>query len=307
MSNILLVLSSILIGLLLQRIKEFPTEAPKALNAYLIYVVLPAVSLLYISRLELSPSLLLPISVAWIIFSLSWMLFGYLGKILGWKRNTIGCLIICGGLSNTGFVGYPIIEAIYGAEGLKIAVLVDQPGSFLVVSSLAIIVASLYGAEKMRKRDISKRMLVFPPFLFFLLALFLNIFRIEIRGLAQEILESFAATLTPIALIAVGLQIKIKLRDIKDNFLWYGLIHKLLLIPTIIFLVYYWLLQSEGEQNLIFKVSVMEAAMAPMITSSIIATNYNLRPKLASLLVGMGIPLSFLTLTGWYYLLEYFR
>lgn len=183
MSNIILVITSILVGLFLQRIKEFPVDAPKALNAYLIYVVLPAVSLLYISKLNLNPSLLLPISVAWIVFSLSWMLFGYLGKKMGWKRNTIGCLIICGGLSNTGFVGYPIIEAIYGAEGLKIAVLVDQPGSFLVVSSLAIIVASLYGAEKMRKRDISRRMLLFPPFLFFILSLLLNVFQVEIRGL----------------------------------------------------------------------------------------------------------------------------
>lgn len=307
MSNILLVITSILVGLLLQRIKEFPVEAPKALNAYLIYVVLPAVSLLYISKLNLTPSLLLPISVAWIVFSLSWMLFGYVGKNRGWKRNTIGCLIICGGLSNTGFVGYPIIEAIYGAEGLKIAVLVDQPGSFLVVSSLAIIVASLYGAEKMRKRDISKRMLLFPPFLFFILSLLLNVFQVEIRGVVQDILESFAGTLTPIALIAVGLQIKIKTKDIKDNFLWIGLIHKLLLIPLVIFLVYHWILGMDPEQNLIFKVSVMEAAMAPMITSSIIATNYNLRPKLASLLVGIGIPLSFLTLTGWYYLLELLR
>ncbi|MBD3629194.1 AEC family transporter [Cyclobacterium sp.] len=307
MANILLVIISILVGILLQRIREFPTDAPKALNAYLIYVVLPAVSLLHISKLELSLSLLLPISVAWIVFSLSWLLFGYLGKKFDWKRNTIGCLIICGGLSNTGFVGYPIIEAIYGIEGLKIAVLVDQPGSFLVVSSLAIIVASIYGEEKMRKRDISKKMLLFPPFLFFILALLLNLFQVEIRGMVEHVLRSFSATLTPIALIAVGLQIKIRPQDIKDNFLWFGLAHKLFLIPLVIFLIYFWILGDSPAQNLIFKVSVMEAAMASMITSSIIATNFNLRPKLASLLVGIGIPLSFFTLAGWYYLLEYLR
>ncbi|WP_163380857.1 AEC family transporter [Cyclobacterium sp. SYSU L10401] len=307
MSNIFLVIISILVGIFLQRIREFPSDAPKALNAYLIYVVLPAVSLLHISKLELSLSLLLPISVAWIVFTLTWLIFGYLGKKLDWKRNTIGCLIICGGLSNTGFVGYPIIEAIYGVEGLKIAVLVDQPGSFLVVSSLAIIVASIYGEEKMRKRDISKRMLFFPPFLFFILALLLNLFQLEIKGVLQHVLESFSATLTPIALIAVGLQIKIKPQDIKDNFLWLGLIHKLLFIPLAIFMLYFWILGDTPTENLIFKVSVMEAGMASMITSSIIAGNFNLRPKLASLLVGIGIPLSFITLAGWYFLLAYLR
>ncbi|SHM60485.1 hypothetical protein SAMN04488057_102303 [Cyclobacterium lianum] len=307
MANILLVIVSILTGILLQKIRDFPADTPKALNAYLIYVVLPAISLLHISRLELSLSLLLPVSVAWIIFSLTWVFFGYLGEKFAWKRNTTGCLIICGGLSNTGFVGYPIIEALYGIEGLKIAVLVDQPGSFLVVSSLAIIVASVYGEEKMRKRDISRKMVFFPPFLFFILALLLNLFQIKIEGVVEYLLQQFSATLTPIALIAVGLQIKIKPQDIKDNFLWFGLVHKLFLVPLLIFIIYFPILGSSPSQNLIFKVSVMEAAMASMITSSIIASNFNLRPKLASLLVGIGIPLSFISLAGWYFLLEYLR
>ena len=305
MTNILLIIICILIGVLLRKIKDFPENAARTLNAYLIYVVLPAISLLHISRVELSLAILLPILVAWIIFPLTWLLFGTIGKKFNWKRNTIGCLIICGGLSNTGFVGYPIVEAIYGAEGLKIAVLVDQPGSFIVVSSLAIIVASIYGSEKMRKRDISKKVLLFPPFLFFLVAAMLNLLQIEISGSFESILESFAATLTPIALIAVGIQLQINLKDIKDHYLWYGLGYKLLLAPLVIFLLYGLLLDKSGNQGLIYKVSVLEAGMAPMITSSIIASNYDLRPKMASLLVGLGIPLSFLTLAIWYYMVEY--
>lgn len=305
MTNILLITISILVGILLQKLKDFPTDTPKALNAYLIYVVLPAVSLLHISKIEIGFALLLPISVAWIIFTLTWLLFGYLGKKFKWKRNTIGCLIICGGLSNTGFVGYPVIEAIYGAEGLKIAILVDQPGSFIVVSSLAIIVASVYGSEKMRKRDISKRMLLFPPFLFFLLAIGLNLSNVLLPKMVESILQSFAITLTPIALIAVGMQIKIRTSDVKDHYLWYGLAHKLFLAPLIIYLLYGAIVGNHPDEQLIYKVSVMEAGMAPMITSSIIASSYNLRPKMASLLVGIGIPLSFITLTFWYYIVEY--
>jgi malate permease and related proteins len=148
-------------------------------------------------------------------------------------------------------------------------------------------------------------MILFPPFIFFILATLLNVFQIEIRGILQSILESFADTLTPIALIAVGMQLKVRLNDIKDHYLWYGLGYKLLLAPLVIFLLYGFILRGNGDKELIFKVSVMEAAMAPMITSSIIATNYKLRPKMASLLVGIGIPLSFITLAIWYYLLEW--
>ncbi|WP_114747836.1 AEC family transporter [Pleomorphovibrio marinus] len=305
MVNILLIVLCMVIGILLRKVKDFPENAPRTLNAYLIYVVLPAISLLHISKLQLSLSLLMPVLVAWVVFPFTWLLFANLGKKYGWERSTIGCLIVCGGLSNTGFVGYPVIEALYGTEGLKLAILADQPGSFIVVSSLAIIVASLFGAERMRKRDISKRMLLFPPFLFFLCAVLLNVAQVEISGAFLTILESFSSTLTPIALIAVGMQLKVKLQDVKDRFLWIGLGHKLILAPLIIFLLYGFILEKRGDEGLIFRVSVMEAAMAPMITSSIIATNFNLKPKLASLLVGIGIPLSAITLAIWYFVLEW--
>ncbi|HMK06704.1 MAG TPA: hypothetical protein VK476_04185, partial [Flavobacterium sp.] len=53
-------------------------------------------------------------------------------------------------------------------------------------------------------------------------------------------------------------------------------------------------------------VSIMESAMAPMITSAILASSYGLKPKLSSMMIGVGIPLSFVTLAFWYYILNHF-
>jgi malate permease and related proteins len=55
-----------------------------------------------------------------------------------------------------------------------------------------------------------------------------------------------------------------------------------------------------------FQVTVFEAAMAPMITGSIVAQEYGLDGELAALLVGVGIPISFLTLWAWFHLLARF-
>jgi predicted permease len=52
------------------------------------------------------------------------------------------------------------------------------------------------------------------------------------------------------------------------------------------------------------RVTIFEAAMAPMITAGIIAVDHDLDPPLVSLLLGVGIPLSFLTLAGWWWLLQ---
>lgn len=302
MPNILLVIVSLLIGIFLQRIPDFPDNAPKTFNAYLIYIVLPAIAVLHIPRIAISTELLLPVLVAWIGFFMSWAVFSQLGKIKKWDRGTTGCIIITAGLANTSFIGIPIIEALYGSEGLKIAILIDQPGSFILVSSFAIIVGSIYSNKRKRKRDITKSILTFPPFLFFMIALGMNLLGVKAEGTVENILESFTLTLTPIALLSVGLQTKARFDEIKEPALWYGLTFKLIITPLVIFVLYALILGDSPMDKLIYKVSVLEAAMAPMIAGSIIASSYGLNPKLASLMIGIGIPLSFITLVGWYFL-----
>jgi hypothetical protein len=44
--------------------------------------------------------------------------------------------------------------------------------------------------------------------------------------------------------------------------------------------------------------------MAPMITAAIIASSHNLQPKLCNLMIAVGIPLSFVTLAIWHFILQ---
>lgn len=52
------------------------------------------------------------------------------------------------------------------------------------------------------------------------------------------------------------------------------------------------------------QVTLFEAAMAPMISAGIIAVDHRLNPPLVALMVGIGIPLSFVTLPVWWWLLR---
>jgi predicted permease len=61
-----------------------------------------------------------------------------------------------------------------------------------------------------------------------------------------------------------------------------------------------------NAKGLAIDVSIMESAMAPMITAAILASSYGLKPKLSSMMIGIGIPLSFLTLAFWYFILNHF-
>jgi len=301
MINILIVAVYLFVGIALQKVKALPQHTAGLLNNYLIYVVLPIIAVRYIPSIELSVELILPVLTVWIFFLTGWVIISGIGRLSHWDKATVGCLILTVGLSNTSFLGFPIIEALYGVEGLKIALLVDQPGSFLLVSSLAIVVAAIYGEDKLRKRDIGRKILLFPPFLFFLVSLAMNLMEVQVFGIAKDVMDLIALTLTPIALIAVGLQIKIKSADLLQSPLLIGLGLSLIIAPALVYLFLGWILNFEG---LIFEVTVMEIAMPPMITASIIAIKFNLKPKLASLMVGVGIPISLITLSIWYWILN---
>lgn len=303
MTNITLLFVCLFLGLLLQRSRVFPISTPEVLNNFVIYISLPALALIYIPQISIDTNLLYPVFTPWIILISSIILIPLLGRYFNWSKETIGCLILTAGLGNTSFVGFPVVEALYGSEALKIALLVDQPGSFVALSTFGIAIASIYSAGKTRKRDITMRILMFPPFITFVVALIMNFSGVQAEGIALGVLERLGATLTPLALISVGMQLKFNFDPKNIEPMIYGLGYKLLIAPALIFTIFVIGLNGSGMH---VKISVLEAAMAPMITGSILAITYNLNPRLASLMVGIGVPVSFLTLAFWYFVIERF-
>lgn len=300
MSSIILLFLCLGIGILLQRVPAFPKFTPIVLNQYILYVALPAMALYYLPKVQLGPQLLFPAAVAWVAFGLSYVLFSFLGKKYGWSKKLTGCLILTGGLGNTSFVGIPVIEALYGKEGLNTLIIVDLPGTFVVLSTLGVWVANRY-ANKKDDTHIVKKMFTFPPLLAFLAGLFLDVLHLDFPTPLSETFRNIAATISPIALISVGYQLKFQKDSKHFRYLALGLFFQLILLPAVILGLYYGIL---GKTDLSTRVCIIEAAMAPMITAAILASNYGLKPQLSNMMVGFGIPVSFITIGCWYFLIE---
>lgn len=302
MINILLIFVYLLLGVALQYVKWFPCDSYKLINKFVVYICLPALALYYIPKVHWDNQLLYLIGVTWIGFSLAFFLFRFLGKKYGWSKKLVGCLIITAGLGNTSFLGYPIVNALYGSEGLKMAILVDQPGTFVVLSTLAVVVATLYSKEATSGAKIVKKVMLFPPFICFLVAVFANVLDLDFHDYFQLTFQKLGSLLTPLAMISVGLQLHFDSRSQHWKFLWIGLAYKLLITPALLFLLYVVILKQHG---LMIQVALIEAAMAPMIMASILATSHGLKPRLSSMMIGFGIPISFVTLAFWYFVLQY--
>ena len=301
MTNFILIFVFLFLGIVFQNIKGFPVTIYKLLNKIVIYICLPALALYYIPKIKWSNELLFPIGVAWIGFFVSYLFFSAIGNRFGWSKKLTGCLIITAGLGNTSFLGFPIIQALYGEEGMKTAILVDQPGSFVVLSTVAIVVATMYSSGKPNGLQIVKKIAIFPPFVTFLVACLMNFLNLDFHDYIQFTLQQIGFVMTPLAMLSVGLQLHFDRRSQHWTFLGYGLLYKLILTPAVIYVLYVVILQQHSKT---IEVAVMESAMAPMITASILASSHGLKPRLCSMMIGFGIPLSFFTLFFWYFILQ---
>lgn len=300
MDNILLIFICLLIGFTFQYAKTFPKNFHVVLNHFVIYVSLPALALYYIPKIQISSILLYPLGIAWLGFGLAFLFFYGLGSYFGWSKKLIGCLILTAGLGNTSFVGFPIVEALYGTKGIETAIIIDQPGTFVVMATMGIIVATLFSRSTLKADAIVKKILLFPPFIAFLLAVLLNIIKVDFPQEIQSVFQRIGNTVSPIALIAVGFQLKFERNSKHWSFLYLGLFFKLMITPFFFFILYKKVLDANG---IAINVSIIESAMAPMITGAILASTYGLKPKLSSMMVGIGIPLSFITIAFWYWVL----
>ncbi|MFI4980601.1 MAG: AEC family transporter [Nevskiales bacterium] len=290
MSALLLLFFCLAMGIAVTRYARPPAGLAQNLNWWVLNIALPALVLDLIPRIHFDPHLWFLVATMWLLFIGSWLLFALLGPRLGWSRGRIGALILVGGLGNTSFMGYPMIEALRGKEGLGLAVIADQVGNFVALAVGGVAVTAVYAGRTLMPAEVLRRILLFPSFL----ALVGGIIAGALGGWpepAHLVLERIGASLTPLALFSVGLQFRLHLGRSQLGALGMGLGWKMFAAPLLC-----WLLGiATGVSGLVLTVGVLQAAMAPMISAAILAEQYELEPELANTVLGAGILLSLVT------------
>lgn len=310
MANFIVIFTCLIAGILCKRLKQFPHQTPQVLNAFIIYLSLPALVLSQLPKLLLTMDLhgnwWLPVSMSWISLLLAFLIFSFIGKKLNWKNTKIGALILTVGLGNTSFVGFPLLEALIGKVALPIGILADQPGSFLALSTVGIFIAAFYSGAKVTPAYIFRRVVTFAPFI----ALIVSVLWVMILGntgleFLTPPLEKIGSTLVPLALFSVGYQLHFDLAIFRKRALplSLGLGLKLILFPLFFSFLYIGVL---GGRDLITHVVVLESAMATMITAAVVANEFNLDNELSNLMVGVSIPLSLITVPLWNHFLRFY-
>ncbi|TDU24145.1 hypothetical protein DFR24_4408 [Panacagrimonas perspica] len=296
MSAFLLLVTCPALGWLFARRGWMPAGTHAVINAWLLRVAFPALVLEQIPRLQWDATLLFAAATPWIVILGAATLIPLVGRRLGWSRASIGALVLTCGLGNTAFIGLPMIQALAGPQALGPALLSDQLGSFLALSTMGVILAGLYAGDRIEPRELLRRLMRFPPFIALALALLVR----QLFGGWPEpvsfVLHRLGDTLTPLALFSVGLVFRFGALRGRVQLVAAGLVWKLVLAP----LAAVALALVAGVGGLPMTVGVLQAAQGPMITAGILAQEHRLDPELVTLTVGLGILFSFVTAPLWY-------
>ncbi len=293
-----LILTMLALGMLFARLKALPGNAAEVLNLVVLYVCLPAAVLIYVPRLHVQASLAGLIVTPWLLALATTAMVALATRAFGFRRDEHAVLLLCAALGNTSFIGYPMVRALLGESALPYAVVYDQFGTFVLLSTFGLYVLAKYGGDAPPSAmQVLLRIVKFPPL--WALALGLTLMPEQPPKWIASGLQRLADALLPLVMLAVGLSIQLKLPRDEVKPLAIGLLLKLVLVPALALplgLLF-------GMDGAMLQVNVLESAMPTMITAGALAIAHNLAPRLAAALVGYGILLSLVTLPAWVWLL----
>ena len=186
--------------------------------------------------IDFSAGLLVLLLVPWVLLGASAVLVWLAARIAGWSRDTTGALMLTVPLGNTAFLGIPMVRAFFGVEALPSAVMYDQLGTFLGLATYGTVVLAVYGkSEPPTPRRVLRSIATFPPFVCLIVALLS-------RGLPSPpplyaVLNVLSQSLVPVVLVAIGLQLSLRLDPPRAGAPGLGLGVKLLIAPALALLI----------------------------------------------------------------------
>ncbi|MDP3275183.1 MAG: AEC family transporter [Deltaproteobacteria bacterium] len=297
MSGVALVLVFLLAGWLLRRMGRVSYSSAQVLTRVVVDVALPALTFRAMRGLVVTSlrDVLVPVLSAWVGFAVVAGTLVWVGRARGWSKQDTGALVVVASVGNTAFVGLPLIEGLFGRQALATATLVDQGGSFFVVSTASVMLAAHFAGKSVSLRGMVRSVFLFAPMVGAIAGLLSR--GHALPSLLDDASARLAALVIPLALMAVGLRMRWDATTLRTSGprVAFALALKLIVAPAAV-LAFARALGLSGEP---LAVTVAQCGMAPMVTAGIIAMEYGLSAEIASALVALGLLVSLPTVSLW--------
>ncbi len=293
LNQILVLFMLLLVGFAVKRMILVEASFTKNLSNFLFYIIIPA---RIIDAMSHDFSVETLVQSGWLLATgLSVLIFSYLFSILvvnllkvdPLSRNIYQFAVI---FSNFGFMGYPVIEAMFGGVGIFYAA-VYNISNYILINSLGIMLIRRREAKRI-KIDFSN--LINPPIVAVAIGLFLFIFSIELPMPITASIKMIGSPTSALSMMLVGMLLaRAKLSKMLTNTSVYIVSFiRLILLPGIVLIV----LRLLAVDSLAIGIAVIITAMPVAANTSILATKYDGNAYLAAQCVFISTLLSIITI-----------
>ncbi|XMB85528.1 AEC family transporter [Mycoplasmatota bacterium WC44] len=283
----------ILVGYVVRKRKIVGSTLKKDLAELIFYITLPA---LILASILSSAELYNSVSDIFIIILLS--LLSYLvafliafiyPKIMKTDEKNVGVYQFLLTFANVGFMGYPIVTVLFGAEMLFYAIIFVMPFNVIVFT-----LGVYYMTKGNSKVKVNLKTILNPGLLAVILALLLNFMNIKFSNTILNTVDIIGGLTTPLSMMMIGLSLaSTKILSAFTNLkLYIVILFRLLIFPFIIYFIY----NNFNISLDILKVGVILAAMPGAATAVIVAEKYECNSALASQGVVLSTLLSMFTI-----------
>jgi predicted permease len=287
------------LGVILRRLGVLTESETRVFVRLVTDVSLPALVILSLSRASFSWSLIGMVGIGWFVLLLSFGFASLLGSMLRLPDSQRGVLIVSGSVSNTGFLGVPLIYSLLGDKPSIIAAAVtfDMAVTTLALYSVGVLVFTRFSTANEGTLDWEpfKRIVRMPLFWATAVGYGLMLNGLRLPPFLEFTLEKLANLTVPLVLLAIGVMLHLQALGPK---LWRMVIvvaFKCLLVPGLMIGTLY----LTGIRGDTARVMILLAAMPSAMVSAILAAHYHNDAELAAASVTVSTLLSALLLSFW--------
>ncbi|WP_102400560.1 AEC family transporter [Haloimpatiens massiliensis] len=290
-NQVLILFLIIGVGYIARKIGILNKELNKGFSDLLLKITLPFMIIGSFNH-KFSPEMMKNIKSIFIYSSLIHILLIPLSKAFYIKfpkdRDKKDILRFVTVFSNCGFMGYPVLQSIYGNIGILYASVFNIP--FTIFSWTFGVM--LFTKDK-ESRSL-KKVMTNPGIIAVIIGVVIFLFSIKLPYALMNTLNLVGSITTPVSMILIGSMLaEVKFSDIfKETSIYYASIIRLLVIPIII----YYFMNFCGIDKFLINIAVIVEAMPAAAICSIFAESYGKNPKYASQSVFITTMLSIITI-----------
>lgn len=208
--------------------------------------------------------------VVLLVFAIAFVVGFLLVKMLKIKREQGGIFAFMLVFANTGFMGIPVINALYGKEAVFYASIIEMVNDIMLFTVGIMLIQLSAGI----KTKISFKEFLTPGMIGVIIGYVMFLCNFQLPGFLGHSVNIIGAATTPLTMFVIGIQIgELKFKELLGNGAIYVMSFvKLLIIPIIALLIMRFIFD---DTSLLAKVLIISFAMPVAACTTIFSQQYN--------------------------------